>query len=164
MLILKPNTRNIIVRCFAFPISIFIIFLIVQYGFKEPNNNRVLFWKFKVIHILYFMIAAIIYFMYMFLLGFLAVIKVEIQIISDEITLISIIKRETISIHDINNYYDTIHRNGYKEWQGIILNLNSKKIIQIAGQNVDGVPNFKKYLVEKAIPCTGTRKMKFPFN
>jgi hypothetical protein len=102
--------------------------------------------------------------MIMLLVGFLSVLKVEVQITTDEITLISIIKRETISIHDIKNYFNTIHVNGFKEWQGIILNLNSDKTIQIAGQNIDGVPDFKKYLVEKEIPCLGTRKMRFPFN
>ena len=100
----------------------------------------------------------------MLLLGFLSVLKVEAQTTSGEISLISIIKKETISIHDIKNYFDTIHRNNYKDWQGIILNLNSEKTIQIAGQNVDGVLDFKEYLVEKSIPCLGTRKMNFPFN
>jgi hypothetical protein len=122
MLILKANTRNIIARCFAFLLSIFIVYLIIHYGLKEPNNNHVLFWKFKVIHLLYFMIAAILFYMFMLLLGFLSVIKVEAQITSGEITLISIFKRESISIHDIKNYFDAIHRNGYKEWQGIIKN------------------------------------------
>ncbi len=164
MLILKTNTRNIFARCFAFPFSILIVYLIIHYGFKEPNNNHVLFWKFKVIHLLYFMIAAMLFYMFMLLLGFLSVIRVEAQIISGEITLISIIKRETISIHDIKNYFDTIHRNGFKDWQGIILYLNSEKIIQIAGQNVDGIPDLKNYLAEKGVPCSGTRKMKFPFN
>jgi hypothetical protein len=164
MLVLKTNTRNFVARCFAFPLSIFMLFLIIHYGFKEPNNDHILFWKFKVIHLLYFMIAVVLFYMYMQLLGFLSVIKVEAQITSGEITLISIIKRETISIHDIKNYFDTIHRNGFKKWEGIILILHSKKNIQIAGQNILGVPEFKKYLVEKEIPCLGTRNMKFPFN
>jgi hypothetical protein len=164
MLILKANARNIVKRCLAFPLLIFIVYLIIHYGLQEPNKNQVLFWKFKVVHLLYFMIAANVYYAFVLLIGFLSVIKVEVQIASGEITLITIFKRETISIYDVKNYFDTIHLNGYNEWQGIILNLNSKIIIQIVGQNVDGVPDFKKYLVEKAIPCLGTRKMKFPFN
>lgn len=164
MLILKTNIRNVVARCFAFLLSVFIVYLIINYGFKEPHNSHVLFWKFKVIHLLYLMIAAFLFYMFMLLLGFLSVIKVVTQTTSGEITLISIIKRETISIHDIKNYSDTIHRNGYKKWQGIILNLNSEKIIQIAGQNVDGVPDLKKYLIEKAVTCLGVRKMRFPFN
>ena len=164
MLILKTNKGNIIVRCFAFPLPVIMVYLIVKYGFNEPDNNHVLFWKFKVIHLLYFLIAAILFYMIMLLVGFLSVLKVEVQTTSGEITLISIIKRQTISIHDIKNYFDTIHINGFKEWQGIILNLNSDKTIQVAGQNIDGVPDFKKYLLEKEIPCLGIRKMKFPFN
>ena len=164
MLILKTNTRNIIIRCSVFPFSILLLYLIIHYGFKEPNNNHILFWKIKVIHTLYFMIAVVLIYMYALMLGLLAVLKVEIHLTSGEITFISVIKRETILIHEIKNYFDTVHLNGYKEWQGIILNLNSEKIIQIVGQNINGVSDLKNYLAENAIQCLGTTKMRFPFN
>jgi hypothetical protein len=87
-----------------------------------------------------------------------------VEIESSEIVFISIIKSEKLTVHDIKNYFETSHRNGFKEWQGLLVILNSGREIQLAGQNLEAISDFKKYLVEKAIPYLGTKSMKYPFN
>jgi hypothetical protein len=155
MLILKPNTANIIVRLFTIFFSPALLFLIIHYGLKENGNNRI---------ILYFIIAAFVFYLVTVLLTLLAATGVKVETASGEIVFISIIKTEKLTVHDIKNYFETSHRNGFKEWQGLLVILNSGREIHLAGQNLEAISDFKKYLIEKAIPCLGTKRMKYPFN
>jgi hypothetical protein len=155
MLILKMNSSNIIGRLFAIPISIALLYLIIHYGLNEHSNERI------ILCLLYFIIAGVLFYLFTVLLSFLGVTGVKVEIASGEIIFISVIKTETVSVYDIKNYFETIHRN---RWQGLMLILNSGREIQLAGQNLEAVSDFKNYLIEKAIPCLGTKSMKYPFN
>ena len=75
-----------------------------------------------------------------------------------------LLRSRTIQADQIVNYIDTIHRNGYKEWPGLILNLKDQSTINIVGQNVEDIPSFKEYLDEIGINRASTKNMKFPFN
>ena len=64
----------------------------------------------------------------------------------------------------IKEYVDTVHQNGFKSWQGLLIKTSDNKLIQVAGQNIKSLSDLKDYLNGKNIFCTGQKKMKFPFN
>ena len=164
MLILQPNGTNIFGRVIMLGIAILMIFLFINYGLKEPDNEQVIFWKIKVVYILYFVIAVFAFLTLTISISLLNIIKVQADNNTQAITFIYLLYKKTISTNDINNYFVTLHRNRSKVFYGLLLNLKDNKKIQLTDQNIKSLSKFKEYLIDKHIPYLGERKMKFPFN
>ena len=165
MLILQTNKKNILLRCFAVLFMILFVYpFFIKLGLQQFNNGQIIFWKVKLIHLFYLIIIGLSFYLFIVIISVLSILKVEIDYTSNTITFISLLNRKTISVKEIDKYYTTIHKNQYKEWNGILLNLKQGKSIQLAGQNLNSIGEFQKYLEDNLITCQGVKKMRFPFN
>jgi len=70
-------------------------------------------------------------------------------------TFTSFLSKKNIPTEDIESYYKTTHTDAIKKWNGILLNLKSGKSIQLGEQNLLSISDFKDYLNEKTISCSG---------
>ena len=167
---LPTNLTNFIGRLFFLALTFCIGYLFINFGLKEANNDHVIFkitslhFEFKAVYIMYFLIATIGFLALTILSSLLSVNKVVVDTTSDLITFSGLFSKQTIAAVDIKEYFDTVHQNAYKSWQGLLIKTNDNKSIQVAGQNVKLLSDLKGYLRDKQIFCAGQKKMKFPFN
>jgi len=163
MLKLSTNSPNFIARSFSLCLILFSEYLLIRYGMKDPGNNHTI-GTIKAGYILYFLIALLAFALILIAFSFLGIIKVTVDKSSGTITLFSVIRKTTITTNDIDHYFITKNRTRFKVFEGLILKLKTENKIQLAGQNLLSISDFKDYLVDKKIPCKGERKMIFPFN
>jgi hypothetical protein len=164
MLILKPNSGNLLLRILAITFIIVLGFPFTNLVFQDPKIGDIIFWKIKKIHIIYFLILAMAFYIVMVLISIMGIIKVRVDTISDTISLISIFSKKTIRIKEIENYFWTTHKNSIKVFNGILLTLRQGKTIQLTGQNIKSISDFRDFLDDKKVAYAGEKKMKFPFN
>ena len=164
MLILNPNSGNLLLRVLAITFIIVLGFPFTNLVFQDPKIGDIIFWKIKKIHIIYLLILAMSFYIVMVLISIMGIIKVRIDTISDTITLISIFSKKTIRIKEIENYFWTTHKNSIKVFNGILLTLRHGKTIQLTGQNIKSISDFRVFLDDKKVAYAGEKKMKFPFN
>jgi len=169
MLTFSSNSQNLVARVLFFLLTLILIYLFINFGLKEPNNKHVIFkipllhFEFKVFYVLYFIIATVLFLAVTIVVSLLSIKKVEVNTFQDSITFTSLLKKETIAINNIADYFETNKGNGYKVFYGLLLRLKDARTIQLAGQNINCLTDLKQYLDEKNITCLGQRKMKFPF-
>ena len=113
---------------------------------------------------MYFFIALIGFLAFSFILSLLSIIKVEVDTTAGSITFIGLLSKKTIATADIKEYLETVHKNPFKAWYGLLIKTHDNQTIQLAGQNIESLSELKDYLTDKKISYAGQRKMKFPFN
>jgi hypothetical protein len=163
MLTLNTNIPNLIGRCFFLPLSVFGVYVFIRISREQPNINHIVFWEFRVVHLIYFIVLMFVFLIVLILCSLFSVIKVQIDKTADTITLISLLNSRTIALSNVENYFVTIHRNAFKKWKGLLLQCTDGNTIQLAGQNLKSIGALEQYLVDKGVDCLGDRKMKFPF-
>jgi len=165
MINLRTNYSNLITRCCLLPLLFIAAYFFIHHEIQNPEANSIVFWKVNKIQ-LFFILVIIPYsiIIFIFLLSVLGITNVQVDKGSGTITFTSLLSKKNIPTEDIESYYETTHTNAIKKWNGILLNLKSGKSIQLAEQNLLSISDFKDYLNEKSIPCSGKRRMKFPFN
>ena len=164
MLTLPTNSVNLIARCFSIVLVTGLGYIFFRHALSDNNAQHIIFLRIKVIHIAYLFVTVLSFIAMILVASIFSIVKVNIDITLDEITFRSFLNKRTISVTDITTYFKTTHRNQFKEWQGIILETKNNGTIQLAGQNLKSLRDFEKYLIDKSIPCSGERRMKFPFN
>jgi len=164
MLTINTNYWNIILRFFSTIIAILCIPVFIRVGQEDPNNMHVIVWKFKAIHMLYFIILVFVFFVFTIVRSLLGIIKVQADDKTGTIIFTTFFLKRIISTGDLENYFVLTHTNAFKEWKGLLLFSKDNKSFQLAGQNLKSIENFEDYLVKKGITCLGERTMKFPFN
>ncbi|RTL59326.1 MAG: hypothetical protein EKK37_13600 [Sphingobacteriales bacterium] len=170
MLTLPRNYANIIGRLVMLFLLLLIIIMIATFGLKDPYNENILFtiepihFIFKAAYLLYLFTALISFLMIKVLSTLLSINKILIDTNDDSITFFKPFSKKTIKANEINEYYQTTHRNNLKTWQGLIMKTNDNIEIQVAGQNIKSLIILKDYLDNKKILSSGNKKMKFPFN
>jgi len=164
MLILEPNKANLAVRIFCVVFVTACCFPMINLALQEPNINHIIFWKIKSVHLFYIFVLAVLCFLLLILVSISGIIKIQVDTISKTITLISFFNKRKIETKDIETYFWTSHKNAYKVFNGILLILKNGKSVQLAGQNLKSISVFRDYLDSQNIPCSGERRMKFPFN
>jgi hypothetical protein len=170
MLTFPTNSANFIGRIFFLVVTFLLEYLFINFGLKEPNNGHVIFkisaihFEFKAIHLMYFLITTIGFLALTIISSLLSINKIQVDTISDTITFTGLLNKRTIKTNDISEYFETIHRNRFKVFYGLLLKLKDNKTIQVSGQNIKLLPDLKDYLNNKKISCVGQKKMKFPFN
>jgi hypothetical protein len=134
------------------------------------SDNRVIFeipllhFQVKPVHLLYFLIAIVCFLALIIVTSLVSINKVQIDITTDTIIFTSLFTKQTVAVDEIKGYFDTVHKNQFKVFYGLLLELRGNKTIQVTGQNVGSLSAFKDYLDKRNISCSGQRKMKFPFN
>ena len=164
MLTLPTNSWNIVARCFSLTLATVFGLIFFNHGLSDSNNGHIIFWKIKTLHIFYLVLALITLFAFTVTASIFGIIKVQVDKTIDTIAFISFLNKRTIATSDIETYFTTTHRNQFKEWQGILLQTKNNETFQLAGQNLKSLKDFEKYLIDKSIPFSGDRRMKFPFN
>jgi hypothetical protein len=151
-------------------VTFFVGYLFINFGLKEPNNGHVIFkitaihFEFKAAYIMYLLIIIIGFLALIILTSVLSINKVLVDTTNNTITFVALFSKQTIATIDIKEYFDTVHRNAFKSWQGLLIRTRDNKSIQVAGQNIKSLSDLKDYLNGKKIFCAGQKKMKFPFN
>jgi hypothetical protein len=169
MLTFSANSTNIIGRVFFLLLTFILIYIFTNIGLKDHNMAHIIFkipplhFKFKVLYIMYFLIAVVIFLAVTIATSLLNINRVEVDMSTGNIRLFSPFKQKTIQINEVTNYFETIHKNAYKEWHGLLIKLKDDTTIQLTGQNINRIGDFKKYLTQKDIVCVGRTRMKFPF-
>jgi hypothetical protein len=170
MLTLSTNSGNFIGRLFFLVVTFFLGYLFINFGLKEPNNGHVIFritaihFEFKTVYLIYFLIVIIGFLALTIIDSLLSINKVQIDTTLDSITFVRLFSKQTIAIADINEYFETFHKNAFKGWYGLLIKTNDNRTIQVAGQNIKSLSDLKDYLNDKKIFYAGQKKMKFPFN
>jgi hypothetical protein len=170
MLTLSTNSGNFIGRLFFLVVTFFLAYLFINFGLKEPKMDNVVFqitaihFEFKAIYVMYFLIIIICFLALTIIDSLLSINKVQVDTTLDSITFIRLFSKQTIATTDINEYFETVHRNAFKSWTGLLIKTNNNKTIQVAGQNVKSLSDLKDYLNERKIFYAGQKKMNFPFN
>ena len=170
MLTLPTNFANFIGRLLFLIVIFWMEYLFINFGLKEPNNGDVIFrisaihFEFKVVYILYFLITIIGYLGLTIIGSLLSFNKVQVDTANGSITFVGLFNKRTISTIDITEYFETIHRNAFKVWYGLLIKTNDNKTTQVAGQNIKSLSDLKNYLDDRKISNAGQKKMKFPFN
>jgi hypothetical protein len=170
ILTLPTNSTNLIGRLFFLVVTFFLAYLFINFGLKEPNTGHVIFqikalhFHLKVIHFLYFLIAVIGFLALIIVASLLSINKVQIDTTADTIIFSGLLTKRTVAINDISEYFETVHRNRFKVFYGLLLKINGDRTIQVAGQNVKSLSHLKDYLNDRKINCVGQKKMRFPFN
>jgi hypothetical protein len=164
MLTLPTNSMNLIARCFSFVLVTGIGYVFLMHALSDNNAQHIIFLRIKEIHIAYLFVAVLSFIAMILIASIFSIVKVNVDITVDEITLITFLSKRTLAVSDITTYFKATHRNQFKEWQGIILETKNNGTIQLAGQNLKSLRDFEKYLIDKGISCSGQRRMKFPFN
>ena len=113
---------------------------------------------------MYFFIVIIGFLALTIISSLLSINKVFLDTTNSTITFIRLFSKQIISTIDIEEYFDTVHQNAFKSWQGLLIKTSRNKYIQVAGQNVKSLSDLKDYLSNQKIFCAGQKKMKFPFN
>ncbi len=170
MLTLPTNTANFIGRLFFLVGTFFLGYLFINFGLKDPNNGQVVFritvihFEFKAVYVMYILIVIIIFLALTIIDSLLSINKVQIDTTLDSITFVRLFGKQTIATADINEYFETLHKNAFKGWVGLLIKTNNNKPIQVAGQNVKSLSDLKNYLNNRKIFYAGQKKMRFPFN
>ena len=113
---------------------------------------------------MYLLIAVIGFLALTILSSLLTINKIVIDMVGNTITFIRLFSKQTIATVDIKEYFDTVHRNPFKSWQGLVIKTSDNKSIQVAGQNIKSLSDLKDYLNHQKIFCAGQKNMYFPFN
>jgi len=170
MLILPTNLANFIGRLFFLALTICIGYFFINFGLKEPNNGHVIFqitaihFEFKAIYLMYFLILTNGFLALTIVNSLLSFNKVQVNTTLNSITFVRLFGKQIIATADITEYFETVHRNAFKGWTGLLIKTNDNKTIQVAGQNIKSLSDLKDYLNERKIFYAGQKKMKFPFN
>ena len=170
MLTLPTNFANFIGRLFFLVGTFYLGYLFINFGLKEPNNGHVVFritaihFEFKAIYLMYFLILTIGFLALTIIDSLLSINKVQVDTTLDSITFVRLFGKQTIATADIDEYFETLHKNAFKGWTGLLIKTKDNKTIQVAGQNIKSLSDLKDYLSERKIFCAGQKKMKFPFN
>jgi hypothetical protein len=170
MLTLPTNTANFIGRFFFLAFTFIIGYLFINFGLKEANKGPVLFritvihLDFKAIYLMYFLIIIVGFLAFTIIDSLLSINQIQIDTVANIITFIKPLDKQTIATDDIKEYFETVHKNAFKSWTGLLIKTNDNKTIQVAGQNVKSLPHFKDYLKQKNIHYAGQKRMKYPFN
>jgi hypothetical protein len=170
ILTLPANSANFFGRLAFLVVTFFLGYLFITFGLKEANSGHIIFkisainFEFKVVYIMYFLIATIGFLALTIIVSLLSINKIQIDTFSNTITFIGLLTKKTITVNDINEYQETSHRNRFKIFYGLLIKLKDNTTIQVTGQNIKSLPVFKEYLNDNKINCVGQRKMKFPFN
>jgi len=170
MLTLSTNSANFIGRLFFLVVTFFLGYIFVKLGLQESNNGHVVFritaihFEFKTIYIMYFLILIVCFLALTIIVSLISINKVQVDTAIDSITFVSLFKKQTIDTADIIEYFETVHRNPYKVWYGLLIKTKDNTTIQVAGQNINSLSELKDYLEERKISYAGQKKMKFPYN
>jgi hypothetical protein len=170
MLTLPTNSANFIGRLLFLVVTFWMEYLFINLGLKEPNNGHVIFrisaihFEFKAIYIIYFLITIIGCLVLTIIGSLLSFNKVQIDKANGSITFVKLFNKRTIATVDITEYFETIHRNAFREWYGLLIKTNDNRTTQVAGQNIKSLSDLKEYLDVSKISNAGQKKMKFPFN
>lgn len=159
----NTNRLNYFLRIISLFIFVALIYLFIE---------RILEEKAKAVNFtvtLIFMSIMIMLTIYLFITIitslFISVIKINVDIENNIITFISLFSSTLIHKSDLIEYVETIHSGrSFKKYYGLIIKLKNDNFIQLADQNINNLNDFKEYLNQQGICCTGTSKMKFPFN
>jgi hypothetical protein len=170
MLIFPPNQFNFIARILFFILTLVLIYMFVSIGVKEPDMQDEIFrisvigLYFKVLYLMYFLITMVVFLAVTIGASLLGVYRIEVDKDDGRIIFTRLLKKTTIQSNQILNYFQTSHRNGIKNWYGAIIQLNDQTKIQLAGQNINNMPAFEKYLATLNVVCAGKGTMRFPFS
>lgn len=170
MLTFPTNLTNFILRLLLLFILFFIEYLFFNLGLKVPGIEKAMFrinaihLEFKLIYFMYCLILMVFFFALTIVSSLLAINKIEVDTNTDSITFIRLFSKQALSTSDISKYFDTVHKNNFRSWTGILIKTNDNKTIQVTGQNIKSLSDLKNYLSERKIFCGGQRKMIFPFN
>jgi hypothetical protein len=170
MLTLPTNSVNFIGRLLYLIVTFWMEYLFINFRLKEPTNGHVIFripaihFEFKAIYIIYFLIAIIGYLALTIIGSLLSFNKVHVDPANSSITFVGLFSKRTIATVNITEYFETIHRNAFKVWYGLLIKTNDNRTTQVAGQNIKSLSDLKDFLDDRKIPKAGQKKMKFPFN
>jgi len=154
MLTLHTNQANLISRLFSLSLIFYLEYLVINNGFKEPNNG-------SAIYLLYFVMISIGFLIFTLTYSLLCINKVQIDTTLESITFIRPFNKQTILTIDISEYFETSHK---FRWNGLLIITTDNKTIQVVGQNIKSLSIFKNYLDERNIFNAGQKQMKYPFN
>jgi hypothetical protein len=170
MLTFPPNSSNFIGRLFFLILTFFLGYLFINFGLKEPNMEKTIFrikeinFEFKAAYLMYLLIGTVGFLALTIIVSLLGINKIQVDTFLNTVTFISLFSKTTININEIDEYFNTIKKNPYKVFYGLLLKLKDKRPIQLAGQNIKSLSDFRNYLTDRKINYAGQRKMKFPFN
>jgi hypothetical protein len=170
MMILTTNRANFFGRFIFLAGILLLAYVLIKSGLSDPKNGQIIFgvrllhFDFKAGFIMYFMIAMVAFLIITIMASLFGINKVQVDTITNTITFFTLFTKRTISIADISEYSETVHKNAFKKFYGLQIRLNDNQAIQIAGQNVRSIADLKEYLTKQEIRYTGQEKMKFPFN
>jgi hypothetical protein len=168
MLTFSTNSANLLGRLFFLAVTFVLIYVILTLGLNESDNGHVIFrigkFSFKTAYILYFLVAVMCFLIVTIAASLLSISKVQVDTSINSIIFLGLFTKKTIATVDITEYFETVHRNGFKVWYGLLIKTSDNKTIQLAGQNIKSLSDLKDYLNDRKIFCAGQRKMKFPFN
>ena len=142
MLTLPTNSANFKGRLFSLAVLFFLEFLLINYGLKQTSNEHVtsripsIHFEYKAIYPMYFFIALIGFLAFSFILSLLSIIKVEVDTTAGSITFIGLLNKQTIATADIKEYLETVHKNPFKAWYGLLIKTHDNKTIKLAGQMI----------------------------
>jgi hypothetical protein len=170
MLTFPTNYVNFIGRLFFLVVTFLIEYILVKFGLKDPKGEQTVFQitaihlEFKVINLLYLLIAIMGFLSFTIVSSLLSINKIRVDTSGNTITFVGPFNRQTIATIDIKEYFETVHTNAFKSWHGLLIKTCDNKTIQVAGQNIKSVLELKNYLDDRNIFYAGIRKMSFPFN
>ena len=170
MMTLHTNSANFMGRLLFLVVTLFAGYIFVNFGLKDPHSGHVIFqitaihFVFKVIYIMYLLIAIIGFLTLTIISSLLAINKVQVDTIRNTITFIGPFSKQTIATIHIKEYFETVHINTFKTWLGLLIKTGDNKSIQVAGQNIKSLSDLKNYLNANNIFYAGQKKMRFPFN
>jgi hypothetical protein len=164
MLTLPTNSANFIGRLFFLVVTFSMCYFFINFGLKDANNGHVIFeisaihFVFKVVYLTYLLIGTIAFLALTIITSLLGINKIQVNTLSDTITFVGLLAKKTITINDISEYLETIHRNPFKAFYGLLIKLKDDTTIQVAGQNIKSLSEFKQYLNDKKVNCVGQKE------
>ncbi|HEY1872416.1 MAG TPA: hypothetical protein VGG71_15235, partial [Chitinophagaceae bacterium] len=115
------------------------------------------------IYIMYFLIAIIGFLAFTIIASLLSINKIHVDTSINTITFVGLLRKKTIATNDIHEYFETVHRNAFKSFYGLLLKQKDNGTIQVTGQNIKSLSDLRDYLDTRKIKYSGQTKMKFPF-
>src|SRR5689334_4498856 len=97
-----PNQLNFIARIFFFVLTLLLVYILATIGLKEPDMKDVIFrisqlhFKFKVLYLMYFLIAVFIYLAVMIAASLLCVYRIEVDKENGTLIFTGLLKKRAI--------------------------------------------------------------------
>jgi hypothetical protein len=157
MLTLQTNRANIFGRILAILIVVGLEYLIIEKGIPGAQSKNE-----KGVVILYFLIPLFAYVFLAIIGTFFQVVKVQVNMLSGEVTLSKFFSQLTIQKQDIAGYYTTIYKGSRaKPWCGLLLKTVDNKSFRLTEQNLKSIQELKNYFVQENFKYFGEKRAFF---